>query len=189
MNKPVTSNDIHAVQNRARCIYTESQVESALDLLAQDIDAELADQDPILLCVMNGGLIFSGKLLTRLNFPLQLDYLHATRYRGEVLGADLQWKQRPITEIKGRTVLILDDILDEGLTLEKIIGFCKDSQASRVYSAVLIEKHHNHKLSTVKADFVGLQAEDNYLFGYGMDYKGYLRNAAGIFAVSNSDLG
>lgn len=173
---------------RASCIYTEVEVEKALDTLAREIEVDLAKSNPILLCVMNGGLIFAGKLLTRLPFPLQLDYLHATRYRGEVLGADLQWKQQPATDLKDRTVLILDDILDEGLTLEKIIEFCTDSQAAQVFSAVLVEKQHQHKLSEVKADFVGLQAKDNYLFGYGMDYKGYLRNAAGIFAVAESDL-
>lgn len=181
-------NEIRMVQNQASCIYTETEVETALDRLAREIDSKLANSNPILLCVMNGGLIFSGKLLTRLRFPLELDYLHATRYRGEVLGSDLQWKQRPETVLKGRTILILDDILDEGLTLEKIISFCEDSEALRVYSAVLVEKLHDHKLSSVIADFVGLQAQDNYLFGYGMDYKGYLRNAAGIFAVSDSDL-
>ncbi len=143
--------------------------------------------NPILMCIMNGGLVFSGKLATRLNFPLQLDYLHATRYRDKTSGADLQWKSYPNLDLKDRVVLLVDDILDEGTTLEKIIDYCNSQGASRVLSAVLLDKKHTRKVPGLRADFVGFEVEDFYLYGYGMDYKGYLRNANGVFAIDDGD--
>ena len=185
--REVSAESIRGVSTRARCLYTAQQVEAALDAMAVAISGEIGDSNPIILCVMNGGLIVTGSLATRLNFPLQMDYLHVTRYRNETSGADLQWKSYPASSLEDRVVLVVDDILDEGATLERILAYCIEQGASRVLSAVLIEKLHARKLSPIKADFIGLQVEDFYLYGYGMDYKGYLRNAAGIFAIADED--
>lgn len=164
------------------CLFSEQQVQAALDKMAEDITNTLADRDPLVLCVMTGGIIPSGHLLTRLNFPLQIDYIHATRYRGETTGSQLQWMVRPTHSLRGREILIVDDIYDEGVTLSEIIEYCWSEGASEVYTAILINKIHDHK-HPLKVDFVGLETPDRYLFGYGMDYRGYLRNAPGIYAV------
>lgn len=179
--------DFHGVQARARCLYNESEVESALDRLAQEISAEFGDSDPVLLCVMNGGLIMTGKLATRLNFPLQIDYLHATRYRDRTHGSELEWKRHPQLNLSGRAVVILDDILDEGATLAAIIAHVKELNPSRLAVAVLVDKLHDRKTPGVRADFVGLEVDDFYVYGYGMDFKGYLRNAPGIYAADPRD--
>jgi len=115
---------------------------------------------------------------------LEIDYIHATRYRGETAGADLQWKAKPTTALKGRVVLVIDDILDEGHTLQGILEYLQQEQTTEIYSAVLVEKHHGRRVAGLSADFVGLDVDDHYVFGYGMDYKGYLRNAPGIYAVT-----
>jgi hypoxanthine phosphoribosyltransferase len=86
--------------------------------------------------------------------------------------------------LRDRTVLVVDDILDEGLTLAAIVDFCRQQGARAVYSAVLVEKVHDRKSAAVEADFIGIKVEDRYVFGYGMDYHGYLRNVRGIYAVS-----
>ncbi len=184
----MTPEQIEAVFKRARCLHTEQQVEAALDNMANEIRAALKDSNPILLCIMNGGLIVTGSLATRLQFPLQIDYLHATRYRDKTVGSDLQWRSYPALSLEGRVVLIVDDILDQGTTLESIFKYCTQQGAQQVFTAVLVDKQHSRKLSTLAADFVGLEVEDHYLFGYGMDYKGYLRNAAGIYAVDDLDM-
>lgn len=183
----MTPETAKAVSERARCLYSREDVEAALDNMAADITATLAACNPILLCIMNGGLVASGALATRLDFSMQLDYLHVTRYRGTTSGAGLQWKTRPSLSLRDRVVLVVDDILDEGATLEAIVNYCETEGAARVYTAVLVEKHHDRKQSSLQADFKGLDGEDCYLFGYGMDYKGYLRNAPGIFAIDDSD--
>ncbi len=175
---------IRQVMREADCLYPEATVEAAIARVGEQINAQLAERNPVVFCVMNGGLIFAGKLLTHLNFPLEASYLHATRYRNETRGGDLFWKAKPEISFIDRDVLIIDDILDEGHTLSAIIDFCKHAGASAVHTAVLIDKEHDRKASPdLKADFVGLPCIDRYIFGYGMDYKGYWRNAAGIYAV------
>ena len=179
--------DIKGVESRANCLYSEQEVEQAVDALALAISRDLHKADPLVLCIMNGGIVFTGSLLTRLNFPLQVDYLHATRYRDKTQGEGLKWLKYPEKCLNSRVVLLLDDILDEGETLLRVQQYCKEQGAVAVYSAVLIEKIHTRKAANCKADYIGLSAEDYYLYGYGMDYKGYLRNASGIFAVSKND--
>lgn len=178
---------IKEVWRRSRCLYDEAAVEAALDRMAEQITQRLGDCNPVLLCVMHGGLITTGKLAQRLKFPLQMDYLHATRYREQTSGADLQWKVTPSVSLQGRAVLLIDDILDEGETLAQVKAYCLEQGSDKVYTAVLIDKKHDRKHPDSVADFVGLEAEDYYLFGYGMDYRGYLRNAAGIFAIDEAD--
>ncbi|MFC3606878.1 hypoxanthine-guanine phosphoribosyltransferase [Stutzerimonas tarimensis] len=176
---------IRQVMVEADCLYNEEEVEAAIEAVAGQINAELAERNPVVFCVMNGGLIFSGKLLTKLHFPLELSYLHATRYRNQTSGGELFWKAKPEVSFIDRHVLIIDDILDEGHTLSAIIEFCRHAGAAAVYTAVLVDKDHQRKASPdLKADYVGLSCEDRYVFGYGMDYKGYWRNAPGIYAVS-----
>ncbi len=177
----LTPKDIQQVYQQADCLYTQSQVEQAIATMAVNICQTFAESNPLILTVMNGGLVFAGQLLTKLDFPLQLDYVHLTRYREQTVGESIEWLYCS-AKIKQRTVLIIDDILDQGLTLEAVIKRCQQQQAKAVYSAVLVEKQLP-QTKPVQADFVGLVVENRYVFGYGMDYKGYLRNANGIFAV------
>lgn len=178
---------LQEVMDQADCLYSSEAVEQALDRLAEEIDRQLHDLDPVLLCVMNGGLVLSGGLLTRLNFPLQLDYVHASRYREQLSGAELLWKVYPSVELIGRHVLLVDDILDEGETLARICRYCREQGVASVHTAVLVDKQHERKHPEARqADFTGLPIPDRYVFGYGMDYKGYWRNAPGIYAVKGS---
>lgn len=180
----VTIAQAQSIYISSRCLHDKEAVEAALDKMADEITAKLAEKNPLILCVLTGAIIPMGHLLTRLNFTLEIDYIHATRYRGETAGADLQWKAKPTTSLKDRVVLVIDDILDEGHTLKGIIEYLHKEEVSEVYSAVLVEKHHDRRVEGLNADFVGLDVDDHYVFGYGMDYKGYLRNAPGIYAVT-----
>ncbi|EMO9597565.1 hypoxanthine-guanine phosphoribosyltransferase [Pseudomonas aeruginosa] len=175
---------IRQVMAEADCLFNNDEVEAAIGRVAEAINRDLGKTNPVVFCVMNGGLIFSGKLLPLLDFPLELSYLHATRYRNETSGGELFWKAKPEISFIDRDVLIIDDILDEGHTLSAIIDFCKHAGARAVHTAVLVDKEHERKARPdLKASFTGLYCADRYVFGYGMDYKGYWRNAAGIFAV------
>ena len=175
---------IQQVLDEADCLYNEQQIEEAIRTMGETITADMAGSNPLVFSVMNGGLIITGKLLTHLHFPLEASYVHATRYRDQLSGGRLEWKVRPTQSLKGRTVLIIDDILDEGHTLDAIVDFCKEEGACEVKTAVLIDKKHDRKARPgLKADFSGLEIEDRYIFGYGLDYQGYWRNANGIFAL------
>lgn len=177
--------NINSVYEKSTCLFTTSEVEAALDRMASSIHSQLHDKNPVILCVMVGGLVPMGNLLPRLDFPLEVDYVHATRYCGEIRGGELEWKVRPSRNLVNRTVLVVDDILDGGVTLAAIVNEVKAMGALEVFSAVLVDKHHNRAENGLKnADFVGLQVDDHYIFGYGMDYNEYLRNAPGIFVVA-----
>lgn len=170
---------------KATCIFSKAEVEKALDEMAHEISERLANSNPIFLCVVVGGIVSLGNLLPRLDFPLEVDYVHATRYRNDTVGKDLVWKAEPTTNLKDRTVVIVDDILDGGVTLEAIVQYCKAKQAKAVLTAVLVDKYNARLPNGLKsADFCGLKVENHYVFGYGMDYKGYLRNAPGIYMVA-----
>ncbi len=171
------------VYQQARCLYERSAVETALDSMAQHLTADLADHNPLFLCVMSGALIPMGHLLTRLEFPLEIDYLHATRYRGQTQGGEIHWLARSKTHLQGRTVVVVDDILDEGYTLAAILEDCRIQGAADIRTAVLVNKNHERRYQGLSADYIGLEVDDHYVFGYGMDYHGYLRNVAGIYAV------
>ncbi len=180
----MTPQDAEQILAQAEQLYTQDELEQRLDIMASEITAKLSTVNPILLCVMNGALIPMGHLLTRLKFPLRYDYIHASRYQGEISGNELKWIAQPSISLQDQTVLIIDDILDEGATLTEIVKSCKEADTKAVYTAVLVEKKHSRG-NGFNADFVGLEVDDRYVFGFGMDYKGYLRNVAGIFAVNN----
>lgn len=183
---PITSDEAKQVLAEADCCYTQSQVQQSLDKMAVAITEVLQDRNPLVLCVLNGGLIVTSELLLRLQFPLNYDYIHATRYRGQTSGGELNWIAKSSYSLKDRHILIVDDILDEGLTLAALVKHCQQEGAASVHSAVLVQKLHERKHGSIEADFVGLDVEDRYVFGYGMDYKDYLRNVPGIYAVKGT---
>lgn len=177
------------VLQQAELIYDSVQISHALDQLASKINLSVkdysdADKPVIVVSVMNGGLMLCGHLLPRFNFPLHVDFIHATRYRNQTQGGELEWKVEPHQSIRGRTLIILDDILDEGYTLDAIIRYCEQQGAEKIISAVLVEKKHDRRTPNARCDFIGLEVEDKYVFGFGMDYKGYHRNLNAIYAVA-----
>lgn len=179
-----TPKKIREVFLAAKCLVPKHEVEAALDKMATEISYEVAHENPVLLCVVIGGMVPIGNLLPRLDFPLEVDYVHATRYGNNFTGKEITWKVKPSINLKGRTVVVVDDVLDGGITLAEILKFCEEQGAKKVYSAVLVDKHHSRiDGGLAEADFTGLMLGDHFIFGYGLDYKGYLRNAPGIYCV------
>ncbi len=166
----------------AEVIHSAEVVAAAVSRVAGEITEKLGDTNPLLLCVMSGGVPFAGQLMTQLNFPLEFDYMHVTRYGQETSGGALSWRSAPWTSVKDRTVLILDDILDEGVTLAAIVERMKQLGAKACYTAVATDKL-NGKIKPIKADFVALTVPDRFVFGYGMDVRGNWRNLPAIYAM------
>ena len=167
-------------------LVTSAEMQVIYDRLGREITLALSRKLPIVLAVMNGGMIVSGQLLGRLNFPLEVNYLHATRYRGTTSGGALKWLAQPDIQLTGRDVLIVDDILDEGYSLKAVRDWCLATGAGRVWIAVATDKLHDRKVPDVQADFVGLPVPDRYIFGEGLDYHGFFRNVSGIYALPES---
>ena len=175
--------NFETVLAKAEQLYTEREISDTIDEMTAEINQQLQDKLPICLSVMIGGLIPAGQLLPRLNFPLEIDYIHATRYKKATTGGDLDWIKYPSISLENRTVLVIDDILDEGLTLQAIVKYCLEAGAKEVFTAVLVEKELEQRAGLQKADFTGLTVPNRYVFGYGMDYQGQLRYVPGIYAV------
>lgn len=170
------------ILQQAELIRTAEQVQSALHTVAQRINTALSDTHPLVLSVMGGAVVFSGQLLPLLEFPLDFDYVHVSRYGDARQGGQMHWKVEPHESVKGRTVLLLDDILDEGHTLAAVHQRVMALGALHCYSAVFADKLHG-KPKPVQADFVGLTLPDRFVFGYGMDIEGAWRNLPAIYAV------
>ena len=168
----------------AEMIHDEAAVQAALARVAAEISARLADKYPLVLCVMTGGVVFCGQLLTQLDFPLDFDYLHATRYGPETQGGKISWRSAPWTSVKGRSVLVVDDILDEGVTLAAVKESLRRMGAEEVLTAVFADKL-NGKKKPIEADFVGLTVPDRFVFGFGMDAGGVWRNLPAVYAMKD----
>lgn len=169
----------------AELLCTEVQVRSAIGRMAEQIAAELADSYPLVLAVMGGSVFFAGMLLPMLRFPLEFDYIHASRYGDATSGGKVVWKVEPGENVRGRTVLVLDDILDGGQTLAAIRDLILARGAAAVLCAVLTEKETGRP-KPIAADFTGLKLPDRYVFGCGMDVSGAWRNLPAIYAVKGS---
>lgn len=175
-----------ATLDRAECIFSADDVEAAVDIVAGRIYRDYWERNPLILCVMKGGAFTATTLLQRLQFPLEFDYIQVTRYRNTTRGGDIEWRVKPAAPIEGRHVLIIDDILDEGMTLQAIVDYCTGEQAASVEVAVLARKRRPRAVEGVQARYVALELPDRYVFGCGMDYKGYFRNFNGIYALNES---
>lgn len=179
--------DAMQVRAQADCLHDAAAVAHAFDSLAGAVTRDYAGRNPLLLCVMNGGLYPTAELSRRLDFAFEQDYLHATRYRGATQGGGLVWKRQPDAQlIEGREVLVIDDILDEGHTLVAIRRALTEFRPQSLRVVVLVEKLHQRRAPAAHAEYVGLAVEDRYVFGCGMDYKEYWRQLSGIYAVKGA---
>jgi len=166
----------------ADLIHTSDAIEAAIDRLGREISGALKDTLPVVLCVMGGGVVFAGQLLTKLEFPLEFDYVHASRYQNATVGKTITWQSLPKLDLTNRTVLLIDDILDAGITLKAIEQKCYELGAAKVFCAVLFEKTLDCA-KPISAHYVGLEVPDRYVFGYGMDVYGWWRNLPAIYAM------
>lgn len=154
--------------------------------MGREIDQVLAGERPVFLTVMHGALVFAGELALAIGTDLEFDYVHATRYRGDTDGGALHWLREPQARMQDRTVLLVDDILDEGHTLKAVRDACLARGARRVLVATLCSKRHDRRVEGIEADFNGVDVEDRYVFGYGMDYHEQGRNVPAIRALRAS---
>jgi hypoxanthine phosphoribosyltransferase len=178
----MTAEEARAVLAEADLICSPEQVAATVDRLAGEISGRLADSHPLVLTVMGGAVVFAGQLLPKLTFPLDCDYLHVTRYGDATRGGELAWIAEPRIPVRGRVVLVLDDILDEGITLAAIRSRLLAQGAAECLLAVFSEKALG-RTKPVRPDFVGVELPNRYVFGFGMDVKGAWRNLPAVYAV------
>ena len=169
----------------ADLLCTPQEVEAAVARMAKEITRSLGDEFPVVLSVMGGAAVFTGQLLPRLDFPLEFGAIEVTRYNNDIQGREITWRLAPRDNVRERTVLVLDDILDEGITLAAIQKRLKEMGAARVLAGVFADKELGRP-KPVKADFVGVTVPNRYVFGFGMDAYGLWRNLPAIYALKGS---
>jgi len=178
----VSAIDPQQYKQDAEVLHSEQAVSSAILSIATALNADYQGHTPTVLSVMTGAAYLTGQLLPHLTFPLTLDYVHATRYQGGMEGKTVSWIVKPKVEISNQSVLILDDVLDEGVTLKAIVDACQALGAKQIKVAVLVDKALN-KTKPIQADYVGISVVNRYIFGCGMDINGWWRNLPAIYAV------
>lgn len=175
-----------ALMKDAELIFDAAAVQQAVDKVAQQLNERFDNDEgaafPLVLGVMGGAVVFCGQLLTRLKFPLEFDYMHVTRYGTKDQGGKIEWKVIPRSNVEGRTVVVLDDILDEGETLAHVKERLLEMGAAEVVLAVFADKNIG-KTKPVTADYIGLTLPNKFVVGYGMDAYGYWRNLPDIWAI------
>lgn len=164
----------------AKKLVSHAEILACVSRLAREINAQEAIESMVVLCVMSGGMVFCGHLLTELTHKVTLDYVHVSRYGGNLSGGNLTWKSRPSTSLRGKVVLIVDDLVDQGYTLRCIDDACRSLGAKVVKSAVLLKKRVQ---ATYNPHFVGFEVENDYIFGFGIDYARNYRNLPDIYTV------
>lgn len=168
----------------SQLIHDAEAIDAALERMAQAINGRFGDDaDLVMITIMNGGMIPAAELSLKLVAPLTMDYVHATRYLNETGRDTVDWLAHPRSPLSERSVLIIDDILDEGFTLKAVTEWCLQQGASEVATAAMVRKQHGRVTDGVDADFVGLEVPDVYVFGYGMDYRGGLRHLRAIYGL------
>lgn len=176
------------VLNAAEELVSSAQLASIYDELAARTANDLRELNPLVICVMVGGLYISSELTQRWDFPFDLDYLQATRYRGELSGGEIAWKATPAETLQGRHVLVVDDVLDEGHTLVAVLEALRMQQPASLRTLVTCEKAHDHKHPQAHADYIGTTLPDRYLFGAGMDYRNHWRQLDRIMAMTEAQM-
>jgi hypoxanthine phosphoribosyltransferase len=178
----LSSEEAKKIFGTAEQIFSADVVSQTVKRMAVDITTLLSHQYPLVLSIMGGAVVFTGQLLPMLEFPLNFDYLHVSRYDNKTHGGKINWTVSPRENVQNRVVLVLDDILDEGITLAAIRERVMSQGAAAFYSAVFADKDIG-RCKPISADFVGIVVPNRYVFGFGMDVRGVWRNLPAIYAV------
>jgi len=180
----ISSDQAQHVRRNAVLVHAPEAVNAAVARVAGELNHALRDANPLVLCVMRGALVFAGQLLPQLDFPLEVDVVDVTRYGNTTQGGELVFRALgSVTPVAGRAVLLVDDILDEGVTLAALRDKLLEADAQRVWTAVFAVKDTG-RIKPFTADFFGVTVPNRYVFGFGMDVHGYWRNLPAVYALN-----
>ncbi len=165
-------------------LFSKDKIQSEIKILADKLNDDYDGKEVVYLTIMNGGMIFASDLSKQLDLDMEMDYVQVSRYGTETTGGQLIWKHQCETNLKGKHVIIVDDIFDEGYTLMAVDEWCKEQGAKSVKSVVLVSKIHERGYADYRPDYFAIEVEDLYIFGYGMDYQEKLRHLNDIYYLN-----
>ena len=156
------------------------EIECAIDRVAVQLNVELRNVSPVFICVMKGGLPFTWDLMKRINLDVELDFVRVNRYNNSTPG-EVKFERDVTIDLSDRTVVLIDDILDEGVTLEFLVDRYRQ-KARSVHTCVLVDKNINASRS-IHADHAAVECPNLFLVGRGMDFNGRYRQLPAIYAL------
>jgi len=168
----------------AREVFSADEIDATICRMAKAIGADLNGRDPIVMPILIGGAFTALRLCEQFRFPYEIDTLRVARYGPHGAG-DLHWYARPCLELAGRHVLLVDDVLDRGITLHAVEHELRRMNVAAVSIAVLVRKSVDPGVSRPAVDYVGLDGPDRFLFGCGMDLDGHWRGLPAVYAADH----
>lgn len=178
--------DTEGILATSKRLMKQNEVEKLMRTMTKEIEVKLGDLNLVILTIMSGGLVPTGIFMKYFKSVCELDYIHLTRYGNQTTGGEIKWHRRPQSIVKNRNVLLIDDILDRGITLETAMHECYNQGANSVHTAVMVKKNISCRSGVQNSDFFAVELPEGYLFGSGLDYKGYFRNLDGIYSLNEN---
>ena len=178
--------DTEEILATSKCLMKQNEVEKLMRAMAKEIEIKLGDLNLVILTIMSGGLVPTGIFMKYFQSACELDYIHLTRYENQTTGGKIKWHRQPQKIVQDRNILLIDDILDQGITLETAMHECYNQGAKSVHTAVMVKKNIPCRSGIQNSDFYAFELPEEYLFGSGLDYKGYFRNLDGIYSLSKN---
>ena len=158
-----------------RVLITEGQIEQRIKTLAREIERDFRGREMVVVSLLNGTVMFLADLMRHVNLPLRLDFMGVSSYGLGTESGDLVFTKELRLDVRGRDVLLVDDILDTGRTLHKVLAKMKALKPRRIKTCVLLDKI-SRRVESVEADYVGFQIPDFFVVGYGLDFAERYRN-------------
>jgi len=160
----------------------EEKILAAVKSVADDINRDLAGANPLFICVLNGAFMFAGDLMKNINIPCEITFIKLSSYEGlyttgtvkEIIGLN--------ESVVGRNVVVVEDIVDTGITMERILSSLRAKGASDIHIATFLQKPDALQRD-IKIDYIAMKIPNDFIVGYGLDYDGYGRNLKDIYTV------
>jgi len=160
----------------------EVEIQAAVRRVAEDINRDIADKNPLFICVLNGAFMFAGDLMKTVNFPCEITFIKLSSYEGlyttgavkEIIGLN--------ESVVGRNVVVVEDIVDTGITMERILSSLRAKGAKDIRVATFLQKPDALQRD-IRVDYVAMKIPNDFIVGYGLDYDGYGRNLKDIYTV------
>ena len=158
-----------------RILITEAQLARRVKSLAQEVEADFRGRETVVVSLLSGTVMFLADLIRHLNLPLRLDFIGVSSYGAGTESGELVFTKELRIDVRGRDVLLVDDILDTGKTLSRVLPKLKALKPRRIKTCVLLDKAER-RVEKVQADYVGFEVPDFFVVGYGLDFAERYRN-------------
>jgi hypoxanthine phosphoribosyltransferase len=158
-----------------RVLITKTQLAQRVKVLAREIERDFRGRETVVISLLNGTVMFLADLIRHLNLPLRLDFIGVSSYGAGTESGDLVFTKELRVDVRGRDVLLVDDILDTGKTMSRVLPKLRALKPRRIKVCVLLDKPER-RVEKVKADYVGFQVPDYFVVGYGLDFAEHYRN-------------